>query len=412
MLQLRSIMFASLAVGAALLASTVPAAATTRTAPIAQAGDAAAPAAGGSNAYLNSDSCTSSTFCMAVGAFSRNGNTPGLSDMFNGTKWVAEPVPSPRHRANIFANEISCASQTSCLFVGDHFGRPRGPYANLAEAWNGSSWRIVASKNPPSADFSALDDVACPTATFCLAVGFAGSGHRYQDTAYTWQNGKTWHRITVPSPRHARKSELGGLACADATDCMAVGDYTSASGRYLPFAVRWHDGRWKILATPAVRGQRSTTFQGIACPVATRCIAVGDTVDNTRGRFFHAFAEIWSGGKWRVATLRQPPSFFLGASCPAPDRCFASGATFPTKASVAQPLTETWNGRKWKTLDADAGRTPAPDSGDVLAHISCITPSFCEVVGHRFNPRVANSDRTLAELYNGHRWTIQTTPNP
>ena len=37
--------------------------------------------------------------------------------------------------------------------------------------------------------------------------------------------------------------------------------------------------------------------------------------------------------------------------------------------------------------------------------VSCITPSFCEVAGRRFNPHVANSDRTLAELYNGHRWT-------
>jgi len=161
-----------------------------------------------------------------------------------------------------------------------------------------------------------------------------------------------------------------------------------------------------------VRGQRSTTFQGIACPAANRCIAVGDTVDNTRGRFFHAFAEIWNGGTWRVATLRQPPSYFIGASCPAPERCFASGATFPTKARVAQPPTETWNGRNWKTLDADAARTPAPDNGDVLTHVSCITPSFCEVVGRRFNPRVANSDRTLAELFTGHRWTVQTTPNP
>jgi hypothetical protein len=412
MLRLRLITLASFAVFAALLASAVPAAAATAsTAPrIARPGAAAGPAAGGGTAYLNSDSCTSSTFCMAVGAISRNGLSPGLSDVFNGTKWVAKPVPSPRHRVNIFANEVACGSATSCLFVGDHYGGPRSRGANLAEAWNGSSWRIVTGKNPPFTDFSGLDDVACPTATFCLVVGFAGTGRRFQDTAYTWKNGRTWHRITVPRPRGARNSQLGGLACADAADCMAVGDYTSASGRYLPFAVRWHAGSWKVLATPAVPRQRSATFQAVGCPAPTLCVAVGDTVDSTRGRFYHAFAEVWSGGTWRLSTLRRPPSLFFGVSCPAADRCLASGSTFPSKTGFAHPLIETWNGRTWTT--ASPARTSAPDSGDVLAHVSCVSTSTCEAVGHRYNPSFPDSsNKTLAELWNGHQWTVQTTPD-
>jgi hypothetical protein len=45
---------------------------------------------------------------------------------------------------------------------------------------------------------------------------------------------------------------------------VAVGNYTSASGQYLPFAARCHDGRWKLLITPAVRGPRFTVFQEIS----------------------------------------------------------------------------------------------------------------------------------------------------
>src|SRR5215467_2448204 len=410
--RLRSVIaVSSTAIAALPLALALPATyATANTGPrIAQPGAAASPRVGGSNSYFNSDSCTSSTFCMAVGAFTPSRLTRGLSEMLSGGKWVAKPVPIPSRAPNVFSNEVSCSSPTSCLFVGDHYLRHH-PGSNLAEAWNGSSWRIVTTRNPPSTSVSGLDDVACPAAGFCLVVGFAGTSRRYQATAYTWKNGTTWHQVRVPRPRRARKSQLGGLACFSSSDCMAVGAYTSASGRFLPFADRWHNGQWKLLSTPAVRNQRFTVFQGVSCPSATRCVAVGNTEDNTRGRFFHAFAEIWSAGKWRVATLRRPPSFFLGVSCPAVNRCFAAGATFPSKTTFARPLIERWGGTRW--VAQDPVRTSAPRSGDVLAHVSCVSPSHCEAVCSSFVPGTSHSDRTLAELWTGHRWKLQTTVNP
>lgn len=408
--RLRSPLIVSSTLVTALLALALPAtAATASTGPLmARPGAAISPLVGGSNDFLNSDSCTSSTFCMAVGGYTLNGHNPGLAEMLSGNQWVAESVPSPSQGVNVFANEVSCASPTSCLFVGDHFAGQRGPAANLAEAWNGSSWQIVTATGPAGAAFSALFDVACPTTKFCLAVGLAGPARAVQDTAYTWTNGTTWRRVTVPHPRRARNSELGGLACFNVRNCMAVGNYVSASGRALPFAARWHDGRWKLLTTPAVRGQRFTNFEGISCPVATRCVAVGFTEDNRR--LPRAFAEIWNGGRWRVSTFRREPSFFIGVSCPSRNHCFASGSTFPAATNIAHPLIETWNGRTWATQHP--ARTSAPLADDVLAHVSCVTKVHCEAVGFRSDPSVANSDQTLAEIYNGHHWTVQTTANP
>ncbi len=143
--------------------------------------------------------------------------------------------------------------------------------------------------------------------------------------------------MTVPRPRGARNSELGGLSCFNTRNCMAVGSYENGSGHFLPFAARWHSGKWQLLATPAVPAQRETNFQGISCPTATLCMAAGYTEDNTRGRYFHAFTELWSGGKWHVSTLRKPPSLFFGISCPARNRCFASGYTFPVTDDVRAP---------------------------------------------------------------------------
>ena len=94
----------------------------------------------------------------------------------------------------------------------------------------------------------------------------------------------------------------------------------------------------------------------------------------------------------------------VAASCPAWNRCFASGYTFPSGATFAHPLIETWNGGTWTTQHPV--ETPAPHSGDSLQHVSCVSRSHCESVGYSFVPHVSNSDQTLAEMWNGHVWTF------
>jgi len=191
---------------------------------------------------------------------------------------------------------------------------------------------------------------------------------------------------------------------------MAVGNYTSTAGHFVAFAARWHDGRWKLLTTPAVARQQFAVFQGVSCPTATRCVAVGNTEDNTRTKFLHAFAETWNGSKWHLSTLRRSPSGFLGVSCPARNHCFAAGYTFSAGGTFSLPLIEAWNGRTWTTQHPV--QTPAPNSGGDLQHVSCVTQNNCEAVGFSFDPSVSNSAQTLAEKWNGHGWTVQATPNP
>src|SRR5260370_34138403 len=95
--RLRRFMIGGSIVATALLALAVPAAAVTVSAGprLALADGAATSTAAGSNDYFNSDSCTSSTFCMAVGAYSLGGHMRGLSEMLSGGSWIVEPVPSP-----------------------------------------------------------------------------------------------------------------------------------------------------------------------------------------------------------------------------------------------------------------------------------------------------------------------------
>ena len=402
------------ALAAALLAMAIPAASAATPAGLLHASGvagSAAPASTGINDNFNGDSCTGSTFCMAVGNYTLGAQLAApLAERLSGGTWATEPVPSPAHGANVFANEVSCASPASCLLAGAHWAGKSGPSANLAEAWNGTSWRIVTAPVPVRKGIAGLTDVACPTVRFCMAVGQSGLSSRGKDAAYTWTNGTTWRQIHAPKVPGARNSELGAVGCSDARNCMAMGSYQKRLGHSIPFAARWHNGRWQLLATPAVPAQRLTLFQGISCPTARLCIAVGNTEDNTAHEYYHAFAEVWSNGKWHVSTLRKVPSLFLGVSCPARNRCYASGYTFPTPTTYSRPLIETWNGRTWATQHTV--QAPAPRSGGALMHVSCASRSDCEAVGYGFNPSASNTTQTLAEKWTGSHWTLQATTSP
>ena len=406
--QRRRLVIVSSMVVPALFALPLPVAAAT-TPGLGRAGQAAAPMASGSNDFLNSDSCISGRFCMAVGDSTADGHASAMAQRWNGSKWIPESVPSPAHGANVFANGVSCAASTRCMFVGDHRAA-KGAASDLAEAWSGSAWQIVPDTGPAHSGFSGLNDVACPYSSFCLAVGLAGRGKTNQGTAFIWRNRKTWRQVPVPHPSQARTSELGAVACGDGANCMAVGSYTTAAGQDLPFAARWHEGRWVLLTVPAASGQKFTSLQGVSCGTITSCVAVGHTEDKSRKKLFHAVAETWNGDKWRVSMLRREPSLFIGVSCPSPTHCFASGDTFPAALNAARPLIEFWNGRTW--TNQDAAQTFRPRNGNVLQHVSCATRLRCEAVGFRYDPGVSNSDQTLAEMWNGNTWTVQGTANP
>jgi hypothetical protein len=408
----RALTIAFVAVAGLIAAGAGGASAATGGGSAAAAGGTAAPAAAsataGTDHFLHGDSCPTATFCMAVGAYHLSGHQPGLSEVRSAGKWTVKPVPSPAHGSNVFANEVSCSSATSCLFVGQHWAGSNGADAALAEAWNGSKWRIIAATSPAGTTESGLNDVACPTSNFCLVVGDAGtSATRYHSTAYTWSHGASWKEISVPGPSGSRSSELGGLACSDAAHCMAVGNYTSSTGHYLPFADHWTSGHWKVITLPAIAKQSQVIPEGISCQTANECVEVGITLDNTKQHYYHAYAELWSGGKWHLMTLRGAPSQFDSVSCPAAGRCFASGYTWPSLTGYAHQLIETWNGHAWDL------QQPAEAAGvaGTLTHVSCVSATSCESVGFSFSTK-ANSDAAISEGWNGSHWLGQKTLNP
>ena len=83
---------------------------------------------------------------------------------------------------------------------------PPPPPTHIAEHWNGTSWRIVTTPNPPGATFSSLNGVSCPRPNVCFAVGSSDSGPLVE----LW-NGTRCHPIEPGHrQRQARRRQCSG----------------------------------------------------------------------------------------------------------------------------------------------------------------------------------------------------------
>lgn len=414
----RSVLIALPAAACILALSITPAAAVAKVSgqvPRALGPAAVSPGAPTLDDVFNGDSCTTQpdnpsikSSCVAIGFRADGPFVEGLMEFSTNNKWFGNTFGSLQTVTEPI--EVSCVPQQSslptCVAVGEHFTNPNFP-AQLVALGDVNGFSPTAFSNPKGATWSVLDDVSCATATSCLLVGTAGTTKRTSKglvhishaTAYRW-NGNRLLRLPGPAPAHAKDAELGGVSCASATSCMAVGDYTSARGRLIPYSALLTGRTWHVQLAKSV-GRTSTIFQGVSCAAAAKCVAVGNAAS---GRSTAAFAERYSGGSWklqRIVTKRQ--SAFIGVSCPTVSYCVAAGQ-HGTRA-----LIEAWNGTRWAVQTVPG--TPAPLTTDGLLHVSCVSQTICTAVGFRHNPRSRFSFHTLALGWNGSKWTIQKTIN-
>ena len=99
-------------------------------------------------------------------------------------------------------------------------------------------------------------------------------------------------------------------------------------------------------------------------------------------------------------------SSLSGVSCTSAAACTAVG-NYKNSAGTVLTLAEQWNGTKW-TIQPTPNHTGASQSS--LSGVSCTSAAACTAVGNYKNS--AGTVLTLAEQWNGTNWTIQPTPNP
>jgi hypothetical protein len=293
--------------------------------------------------------CTARTFCMAAGtSFDSSGFPTGLvAERWNGQQWQLRPVPAPPGAPGSFFAGVSCTSPSFCTAVGARTDRAGNPVGTLAERWNGRNWAIQRTPNPPPG--GVLAAVSCTTPAACTAAGNLNgtSGSGTTTLAERW-NGTTWTIQPTPKLSAGEGSFFSGVAC-QATACTAVGLNLPNSGPRM-LAERWNGTSWHIQPMPTPPAAPDVDPPAVACPNLLACTAAGGYT-NTGPHV--TLAEQWNGASnsaqptaSRPVAPGSPPPACLGALLLNPrsagERTSASPWHWPRAETFSTPASAAW----------------------------------------------------------------------
>jgi hypothetical protein len=201
--------------------------------------------------------------------------------------------------------------------------------------------------------------------------------------------------VKLSIPRGWSENMLYGISCKSATQCAAVGSYSTSTSQY-GLIEQLKGSAWSASTAP-----KSTNgmLNGVSCPSTTLCVAAGQVSS-------HNLAERWSGGKWTASTPPGPASsggllVLNGISCASTTHCVAVGGTLTTA------FVDTLSGTKWtKTAQYGSGFKV----GELFA-VSCFSTSAkavsCAAIGG--STSIDASSVPLSAFLTGSKWSIVHT---
>lgn len=334
---------------------------------------------------LTAVSCAAPGSCMAVGTDAAGVLTlRSLAGHFS-----PQTAPNPGKGSDASNTmpapaSIACPARRTCLMVGS-YTNAAGNDDGFAERWNGTSWALQHTPGQGSDTATTLGAVSCPSVRQCIASGSradsVGEPMSSTTSAMTEQwSGLDWsyqtHQPGSPAQGAGESpdNELTGLSCSSSHRCTAVGYATTGgSCRRCGNLAERLNGRVWALQRPSQAGTTDGNLQGVACPSATRCVAVGPSA-----------AQVWNGVTWAFTRIHGTVT---SVSCPTKRHCIAVGT------DSHRVLVERWNGVGWSPQSA-----PDPRGATRIAvtGVSCPTAGACVLVG---SDRTGGHTVSLIETY-------------
>ena len=265
---------------------------------------------------LEGVSCTGPTWCVATGYLedSSTESASALAEEWNGASWTLMSTPSVPNGAESEFGAVSCTGASSCMAVGAYVAQPTGfasfagpsgfpgtdnPLARaraltdgtsphivttthvLAEQWNGTSWTVTSTVDPPGVTEPELLAVSCAGSGFCMATGYGDDSDQIQGFAQEWSNG-SWSQAALPAAPSGSVYAPLGVSCISPTSCTAVG--TTVTGPLgnttdeVILTASWNGSTWTVVPVPTASGIEAA-WVGISCLSGGNCIATGGLFD-------------------------------------------------------------------------------------------------------------------------------------
>jgi hypothetical protein len=350
----------------------------------------------GAFSQLRSVTAVSSADVWAVGYDSTTSDFT-LIEHWNGSSWSI--VSSPNQGSDQL-NGVAAISSGDVWAVGQLAGSNGG---TLTEHWNGSSWKVVSSPSPTGL-FTQLDAVAAVSSTDVWAAGYylqtSSSVSQYQ-TLIEHFNGSSWSIVASPNPPFTGGNQLYGVAAITGSNVWAVGNAGDNT-----LTVNWNGSSWAIVGSPNA-GQASDFLNGVAAIASNDVWTVG-RYTSTPGS---TLTEHWNGASWSiVASPNQTGlvSSLQAVAAVSSGDVWAVGYYYNSN-DVQQTLVEHWNGTSWSIVPSPN----ATSGNNQLNAVAVVSSSDVWAVGSSVNPNIpgVTGYTTLIEHWNGMSWSVVSSPN-
>jgi hypothetical protein len=372
----------------------------------------------GGAAWVDSISCPSAGNCSAGGLYSAgslNDEQAFVATEKKGVWGKAEEMPGTGglNRGDTAAvDSLSCASAGNCSAGGIYLDEA-GSYEAFIGNETAGVW-AKAEEVPGMAKLNTGGDadvqsISCPTAGSCVAIGndVGSSGDEafvVKESSGVWGTATTVPGLAALSGDGT--SGLQNVSCPSAGNCGAIGtEWNGTSNIDEAFVVNMTSGTWgkpeKVPGLNALSTGGVSSWSGaedcyygnclsISCPTAGNCGATGSYIGHTPGP--QGFVVNETNGVWGnaqavpgLAALNVGrDAEFYGISCAAPGDCAAGGQYGSKKnySDVNQAFVVSETGGVWGSA-AEVPGTASLDTGSdgLLQSVDCATAGHCSAIG-------------------------------
>lgn len=228
-----------------------------------------------------------------------------------------------------------------CLIAGSLLA-PSRAFADIAPQPAPSTWSATVAPTLDSTRGSFIAALSCPAAGWCTAIAQYTNGYPKPDEGYILtQTAGTWSARPLPQPPGLTDPmPLRGprLACTRIHECVI---FTNTNTAYpldnRAYILTEHGDSWTAQPQPLAPQGQPITINGLACPEASACTAVGRSADSSQ-QWAPVVLEQQQDRSWSAATAPIPPGEscdgddygdttcqLTALSCPAIHHCVAIG---------------------------------------------------------------------------------------
>jgi hypothetical protein len=354
----------------------------------------------GRNGELTSVACTSSSSCVAVGD---DGN--GMPIVLSGdpSTWDVPQVHEIALGASFgsegYLSSIVCASSSSCFAVGND--RHRQPFVLSGDpaTW-GPAQAYQVTLGSGFGSQGRVYSLTCTSSSSCIAVGLDGN---FQPLFLTGDPSTTWNALNAHEVALGSGFGSGGfldsISCAPSA-CVASGSDENGQPLVLegdPSSLNAPQA--KEIALNGVKWGAFASPSSLTCLSATSCLDLGTYEDFALpgSYFMRGNPATWNQRTATPMTGVAPFSFLNGSTCPTAGDCVAVGYEIGLNAEplVLAGSPSTWGTATPKKIALGA----AFGSGGVLYSVSCSSTTSCVAVGQ------TNHGQPLVMKGNPATWT-------